>query len=387
VGSAVNRFLLERAAELGRGRAVISTLSESPDVAAQRLSRLIAAPVFTDVRIDWGGLAVEDVYPRRLPDLFSGAPLVVHGRFREGGRAQVKVRGTYKGRRYERVVAVSLPEASTGERDAEHATLWARAAVHERMNSLTLREDAEIVDEVRSLGLRYRMVTPYTSFVAVDETPQDAPEGDESDAEPEVRATLSPGRTLPGDPEIRVPAPADALAVTIILPFGETVPASYEPRLGMWTARFLVPADAEEGTYPVYVRIALAGGENREMRLWYTVDASAPELDFEIEGEVTPGAELLIHARQRLTRADLEQVGQRRETLSPERALLLSDANGLELTAPDGHSVEMREDGPGAWLGRYRVPDDATGELRFSAVVVDLAANVRTQTLTLSVQP
>jgi len=337
------------------------------------------------VNIDWGGLAVEDIYPRRLPDLFSGAPLVVHGRFTRGGDARVKIRGTYRGQRYERVVDVVLPESATGERDAEHATLWARAAVHERMNSLTLTQDPAIVDEVRVLGLRYRMVTPYTSFVAVDETPEETPEADESDAEPEARATLSPGRTLPGDPEIRVPAPADALAVTVILPFGETVPASYEPRLGMWTARFLVPADAEEGTYPVYVRIALPGGDNREMRLWYTVDASAPELDFEVEGEVRAGADVIIHARQRITQADLEQVGQRRESLSPERAVLLSDANGLELTGPDGHSIEMRVDGPGAWVGTYHVPDDASGHIELEAVVVDMAANVRTQSLTLTV--
>jgi len=385
VGSAVNRFLLERASELGRGRSVVSTLSEAPAVAAGKLSRLIAAPVFTDVNIDWGGLAVEDIYPRRLPDLFSGAPLVVHGRFTQGGDARVKIRGTYRGQRYERVVDVALPESATGARDAEHATLWARAAVHERMNSLTLTQDPAIVDEVRVLGLRYRMVTPYTSFVAVDETPEETPEADESDAEPEARATLSPGRTLPGDPEIRVPAPADALAVTVILPFGETVPASYEPRLGMWTARFLVPADAEEGTYPVYVRIALPGGENREMRLWYTVDASAPQLEFEIEGEVRPGADVIIHARQTLTQADLEQVGQRRDSLSAERAVLLSDANGLELTGPDGHSIEMRDDGPGVWVGAYHVPEDAGGTLTLTAVVVDMAANVRTQSLELTV--
>jgi len=385
VGSAVNRFLLERASELGRGRSVVSTLSEAPAVAAERLSHLIAAPVFTDVRIDWGGLVVEDVYPRRLPDLFAGSPLVVHGRFERGGHARVKIRGTYRGQRYERLVDVALPEAATGERDAEHATLWARAAVHDLMNSLTLRDDPAIIDQVRVLGLRYRMVTPYTSFVAVDETPDDTPEGDESDAEPEARATLSPGRTLPGDPELRIPAPADALAVTVILPFGDTVPANYEPRLGLWTARFLVPADAEEGTYPVYVRIALPGGENRQLRLWYTVDASAPELEFEVEGEVRPGAEVLIHARQRITNADLEQVGQRRDDLSPERAVLLSDANGLELTGPDGHSIEMRADGPGAWIGTYHVPEQASGQIELSAVVVDLAANVRTQSLTLTV--
>ncbi len=383
VGSAVNRFLLERAAELGRGRAVVSTLSEEPAAAAGKLSRMIAAPVFTDVVIDWGDLEVSDVYPRRLPDLFRGAPLVVHGRFVHGGRGEIKIRGTYHGQRYERVVQVQLPEGDTAGANAEHATLWARAAVHDRINSLTLRPDEDLVQQVRALGLCYRLVTPYTSFVAVDERTLPA---DESDAKPEARATLSPGRTLPGDPEIRIPAPPDALAVTVVLPFGETLAATYEPRLGLWTARFLVPADAEEGTYPVYVRIALPGGERRSMRLWYTVDSSAPQLDFEIEGEVRPGADVLIHARQHVTRADLDQVGMRRETLSPEQAVLLSDANGLELVAPDGHTVEMREVGPGAWDGVYHVPDDARGTLRLVATVVDLAANVRTQALELRVQ-
>ncbi len=94
VGSATNRFLLERAAEIGRGRSMVVTLSENASEAGDRFSSFVDAPLFTDVEIDWGGLDVEDVYPRRLPDLFAGKPLVVHGRYAHGGTAEVKVRGT-----------------------------------------------------------------------------------------------------------------------------------------------------------------------------------------------------------------------------------------------------------------------------------------------------
>jgi Ca-activated chloride channel family protein len=112
---------------------------------------------------------VSDVYPRRVPDLFAGKPLLVHGRFARGGTARVKVRGTVNGRRFERVIGVTLPDASTDDTHAAHATLWARAAVHDRMNRIFLRDDPELIEEVTELGLRYRMVTQYTSFVAVEE--------------------------------------------------------------------------------------------------------------------------------------------------------------------------------------------------------------------------
>src|SRR5262249_12217958 len=55
VGGSVNRFLLDRAAEIGRGRALAIALSEAPDAGAKRLAALIERPVFTDVDVDWGG--------------------------------------------------------------------------------------------------------------------------------------------------------------------------------------------------------------------------------------------------------------------------------------------------------------------------------------------
>ncbi len=382
VGTAVNRFLLTRAAELGRGRATVIAPSEDPVEVSARFAASIDRPVFTDVEIDWGGLDVRDVHPRRMPDLFAGQPITLHARFAEAGRATVKVRGTMGGVRYERTVDVELPGADTPADRRSHATLWARAAVRDRMNQLYLREEPAIVEEVTELGLRYRMMTPYTSFVAVEET---LPDARTANAQAEARPTVTPGRALPGDPEIRVPAPRDARAVTIVLPFGETLAAAYEPDLAMWTARFLIPADASEGSYPIDVLITHADGRQERMRVWYTVDSSAPAMDLEVVGDAVPGATVRIRATQRVTEADLRQVGTRIEELTPARAQLLADARRVEARLPDGSVLPLELAAPGVFEGDVTVPIDAAGLLELDVVVVDLAANVRTQALRIEV--
>jgi len=384
VGGSVNRFLTERAAEIGRGRASHVGLSEDPAAAAARFVTQIDRPLFTDVEVDWGGLEVSDVYPRRLPDLFAGKPLEVRGRFAAGGEATVRVRGTVNGRRFERAFPVSLPAAPTPDGPhASQASLWARAAVRDRMNRLTLRDDPALIAEVTELGLAHHIVTPWTSFVAVEEIATE----EEGDApEPEARATVSPARALPGDPEIRIPAPEDARQVTVILPFGESLEAGFEDALGMWTARFLIPRDADEGTYPIEVLITHADGRLEHLRLWYTVDETAAQVHLEVDGELRPGGEITLRAEQVITEADLAQVGRRPGELSEERALLLSDARRVEVRTPGGEVIDLERAGPNAWEGVWTIPRDARGTLSLDVVVVDMAANVTHQALTLEVE-
>jgi Ca-activated chloride channel family protein len=347
-------------------------------------------PVFTNVAIDWDGLDVHDIYPRRVPDLFAGRPLVLHGRYGEGGRATVRLRGNIGADRYERAISVDLPTTPTDQASSVHGTLWARAAVHDRMNALYLREDPAVVEEVADIGLRHRMVTQWTSFVAVDERPaeeDEANEGEEGAAE--ARATLSPARSLPGDPEVRIPAPQDALAVTLILPFGETVDAAWEPDLGLWTARFLIPRDAEEGVHPVRIIISHANGRQERLMLWYTVDSAAPLVEMELIGEPHAGEVVTLRARQVVTDAELEQVGWTRAHLHarPARAQILSDARRVQVAPPGGEVIDLRCAAPGTWEAPWRIPADAEGELQLLVVVADVATNVRTQTFDVEVLP
>jgi len=262
------------------------------------------------------------------------------------------------------------------------------------MNRLYLRDDETLIEEVTDLGLRHRMVTQWTSFVAVDETPVETPDDEGEDEEEEgateeVRATLSPARSLPGDPEIRIPAPEDALAVTVILPFNETVDAEWEPELGLWSARFLIPRDAEEGVHPVRIIISHADGEQERLMLWYTVDSAAPLVEMEIEGDPRPGERVVLRARQVLTEEDLEQAGLTREAVErrPQRAQILSDARRVQIAPPGGDVLDLVVTAPGTWEAPWTIPSDASGTLELLVVVADVAANVRTQTFEIEVRP
>lgn len=95
IGNAVNRFLIEGIATAGRGESEVVTLKESDkaDAAAHQLYAWLRSPLLTNVSIDWGSLPVADVYPRQLPDLYSGKPLIVSGRYTAATNGTIQIRG------------------------------------------------------------------------------------------------------------------------------------------------------------------------------------------------------------------------------------------------------------------------------------------------------
>lgn len=162
IGSAPNRSLLDRLASTGRGFASYLTLTESPEQLAKELVLKSAYPYMTDVQIDWGGLAVEDLTPAVVPDVFAGQPLVITGRYRRPGSAVVRVSATTAGKRVTIPIAITLPAVNHFE---PVASLWARRKIETLM---AVANDRDVRAEVTALGLRFHLVTEYTSFVAVD---------------------------------------------------------------------------------------------------------------------------------------------------------------------------------------------------------------------------
>jgi Ca-activated chloride channel homolog len=172
-GSAPNRFLLDKITEYGRGE--VEYVAENGDTSgvAKRFHERIRNPLLTDVSIDWDGLPVTDVYPKTIPDLFSAKPVIVSGRYTGAGKGTIRLKGMMSGQESVREIPVQLPEQET-QHDVL-ATLWARRKIDDLMGhdmsgiqAGKMRDDlkAEIVD----LGLAYRIMTQFTSFVAVDET-------------------------------------------------------------------------------------------------------------------------------------------------------------------------------------------------------------------------
>lgn len=172
IGSSVNRFLLDKIAEEGRGEVEYVGLNDDGSKAARRFHERVRSPLLTDISIDWAGLPVADVYPKRIPDLFSAKPVVLTGRYTGAGRGAVRLKGKMSGRDFVREIPVELSEA-----EARHdvlATLWARTRIDDLM-----RQDypgvqrgnahADLKETIMRLGIEYRLMTQFTSFVAVEE--------------------------------------------------------------------------------------------------------------------------------------------------------------------------------------------------------------------------
>jgi Ca-activated chloride channel family protein len=172
IGSSVNRFLLDKMAEEGRGEVEYVGLNDDGSAAARRFHERVRNPLLTDIRIDWNGLPVADVYPKRIPDLFSAKPVVVTGRYTGAGKGVIKLNGMMSGWQYTREIAVELPET-----DNSHdvlATLWASTRIEDLMSQdwSGIQQGTakpEVKETITQLGLEYRLMTQFTSFVAVEE--------------------------------------------------------------------------------------------------------------------------------------------------------------------------------------------------------------------------
>jgi Ca-activated chloride channel homolog len=172
IGNSVNRFLIDKMAEAGRGEAAYVTLAQQADEAVENLFERVRTPLLTDVEIDWKDLPVTDIYPKRIPDLFRAKPVVVTGRYTKAARGTIYLRGKRAGDAYERAIPVNF----SGNQPAHNvlATLWARQRIENLMSQdwAGMQRGAPMKDlkeQITQLGLDYRLMTQFTSFVAVEE--------------------------------------------------------------------------------------------------------------------------------------------------------------------------------------------------------------------------
>ena len=165
VGNSVNRYLMERMAEAGRGVVAYLGLNDSARTVMDDFFARVSHPALTDVEVDWGGMAVTDVYPPKLPDLFVDRPLVVTGKF-TGDRKAVRVLGSSGGER-RMVMTAEDVDGGAGE---SLAKVWARLRIADLANRQSWAGDpyGELRDAIRNTALQYQLVSNYTSFVAVD---------------------------------------------------------------------------------------------------------------------------------------------------------------------------------------------------------------------------
>jgi Ca-activated chloride channel family protein len=169
IGSAPNFFLATKMAQFGRG--TFTHIADIGEIREQmgRLLETIESPVLTDVKLSFEGVEVAEVYPQRPPDLFLRQPLLLYGRISQGRTGRVHLTARAGDQPYEANFAF---DASTASFHPGITTLWARQRVEDLVDRWRLSDDdsrSGIRATLIAHAIRYRLVTRFTSLVAVEE--------------------------------------------------------------------------------------------------------------------------------------------------------------------------------------------------------------------------
>ncbi|MGO1499770.1 MAG: marine proteobacterial sortase target protein [Marinobacter sp.] len=210
IGSAPNRHFMREAARWGRGS--YTAVQDLADISGP-LARLFAAmeaPVLTDIQMSWpnqSATAFDDSFPLRPGDLFQGEPLVqvVRGVPAAG---ELSVSGTLPGgATWQR--SLDLQQAASGTGLHRY---WAREKIDSLLDEARVQAQEPDKAEVTKLAVEHNLMSPYTSFVAVDSTPARA--SDSALLKDNV-PTLRPAGSQPG--MTRYPQTATSAPLLIVL--------------------------------------------------------------------------------------------------------------------------------------------------------------------------
>lgn len=204
IGSSVNRSLIEGLARAGQGEPFVVTDDESAGKAAQRFRRMIDSPLLNGIRASFEGLDVYDVEPQQLPDLFANRPLVLFGKWKGEPRGEMRLDAHAADGQFQVRLPISTDKLTDSGGALAH--LWARQRLASLMDQEALDGGFEFSSQILDLGLKYQLLTPYTSFIAVDQQvrspdPQVGTTVDQPLPLPKGVSNGAIGSSVPGTPE------------------------------------------------------------------------------------------------------------------------------------------------------------------------------------------
>ena len=259
IGADANELLLESLTSKTRGYYDAARETEDIGLKLKLFFEKVGTSDISNLKLDSTNRAnLYDVYSSGENSFF-GSNFSYIGRYKKPGAQTFAFSANYGAETIKISRETILPDL-----DETHFFLprvWAQAKINallEAMNRDGERED--YISEIISLSEKYKIVTPYTAFLA-------AP-----------RALLRPRLIQPGDPVIRVKTDESVKEVFAVLPFGETLPLKFLESEKVWETRFLAPVWMTDGTYQCRLLLTDKNGSGYSEEKSFVVDSHAPKV-------------------------------------------------------------------------------------------------------------
>jgi Ca-activated chloride channel homolog len=169
IGSSVNRHIIEGMAHVGMSDPFIVLSPEGAEQEAEKFRKYINNPVLTQVKKSFAGFEAYDVEPVSIPDVLAERPIIVFGKYKGKPKGTITIEGFTGKKKYKKTFAVS--EEKPDKHHEAIRYLWARKRIQMLDDYNSLQADAGGQQEVTNLGLKYNLMTAYTSFIAIEERP------------------------------------------------------------------------------------------------------------------------------------------------------------------------------------------------------------------------
>jgi len=166
IGTSVNRHLIEGMARVGTGEPFVVTNEQEAQAQAEKFRRYIERPVLTDIKVEYKGFSAYDVEPKTAADVMADRPITVFGKYRGKASGTIVVTGQTASGPFRQVFDLARLRAEKA--NSALRLLWARHRIQLLGDYNNLTHDDERAKEITRLGLRYSLLTQYTSFVAID---------------------------------------------------------------------------------------------------------------------------------------------------------------------------------------------------------------------------
>jgi Ca-activated chloride channel homolog len=167
IGSSVNRYLIEGVAKAGMGEPFIVTEETEAEGVAAKFREYIQTTVLTDIQVRAIGFDIYDVNPIHFPDLLAQRPIILFGKWRGPVAGIIELTGKTGQGNYSSRLDITVSQPYEGNGALRY--LWARSRIAELSDYGSSDITEESVKEITELGLKYNLLTRYTSFIAVRE--------------------------------------------------------------------------------------------------------------------------------------------------------------------------------------------------------------------------
>ncbi|MCU0332548.1 MAG: VIT and VWA domain-containing protein [Ignavibacteriaceae bacterium] len=193
IGNDLNTHLLDKITEQTKAYRTYISENEDIEIKVSSFYDKVQSPVLTNLSLSFGGsVKTFQTYPKDLPDIFKGSSITIFGRYSGNGSSKIKLDGSLKGERKSFVIDADF--AGDDEQYDFIPPLWASRRIGYLLDQIRLNgENKELVDEITQLAREHGIVTPYTSYLIME------------DEELRLRSNelVDHFQTLPPAPELR----------------------------------------------------------------------------------------------------------------------------------------------------------------------------------------